>query len=97
MARLTCSAVWNVLPRRWAVASAAAGLVACMGSLLVGLALTALVVWAIPPAVPHPTEAYEGIGDALMAQLCFGIGAALSLSMALVIGIVVGQWVASRR
>jgi hypothetical protein len=94
--RLAGSAIWSVLPPRWGVVSVAAGALAFAGSLFAGLVVTLLVVLAIPPEVPHPTEAYEGIGDALMAMFYFGIGAMLSLCVAFSVGIAAGAHVASQ-
>jgi flagellar biosynthesis protein FliR len=57
--------------------------VAFFGSLAFGLVVTVLVVRAIPPEVPHPTEAYEGFGDAVTTLFNLIIGAALSILAAL--------------
>ena len=94
MSRLAALAVWSVLPPRWAVASLAAGLLAFAGSLLAGLVVTILIVRAIPPEMSHPTEAYEGFGDALLAMFRFVIGATLSVSVAIVVGLLTGGQVA---
>ena len=96
MARLAAVAVWGVLPPRWAVASTAAGLLAFAGTLAAGVVVTVLIVRAIPPEVPHPTEAYEGFGDGMMALVRFCLGAGLSLIVACVVGVVTGSWVAAR-
>ncbi len=93
MARL---AAWSILPPRWLVAPVVAGLLAFASSLAAGLALTLVAVRLIPPEVPNPTEAYEGIGDALTAAFYFGIGAVASLCAAFVIGLVIGERVAAR-
>jgi ABC-type Fe3+ transport system permease subunit len=66
------------------------GALAFFVTLAVGLALTAFVIRSIPPTVPHPTETYEGFGDALIATLFLYAGAALSLLLA---GLV-SAWVA---
>jgi hypothetical protein len=57
--------------------------VAFLGSLAFGLMVTVLVVRAIPPEAPHPTEAYEGFGDAVTALFGLFIGAVLSILVAL--------------
>ena len=94
MLGLAGSAVWGVLPPSWAVASLVAGLFAFAGSLVTGLVVTALIVRAIPPEVAHPTEAYEGFGDAIMAIFRFAVGAALSVCVAFVVGLLTGERVA---
>ena len=94
MLRLVGSAMSCVLPPRWAVASLAAGLLAFAGTLLAGLAVTIVIVRAIPPEAAHPTEAYEGFGDALMSLIRFVIGVTLSVSVAIVVGLLTGQSVA---
>jgi hypothetical protein len=106
MARLACLAVWNVLPPKWAVVSVVAGLLAWIGSWLVGVATTVLIVWLILPTmpdldeahtVPQPIEAaYEGAGFALMALCGLFIGVSLSFYIAPIIGMKVGKRVASR-
>lgn len=96
MVRLTWSAVRSVLPPRWAVVSIAVGLVASAVSLLVGLGVTLLVIWLIPPIVPNPTEAYEGFGDAVLTFFYFGVGAVVSLCVAMCVGLLAGGHVASR-
>jgi hypothetical protein len=96
MARLAAAALWGVFPPRWAVAAVTAGLLAFAGTLAAGLAVTVLIVRAIPPAVPNPTEAYEGFGDAMMAQFRFCMGAGLSLLVACITGCMTGDWAASR-
>jgi hypothetical protein len=73
-----------------------AGLLAFLGSLVLGIALTVLVIRAIPPQVPNPTEAYEGFGDAMMAMLLFELGAGVSLMVAVLIGLAVAAWIWGR-
>jgi len=58
------------------------------------LALTVVVVRSIPPLVPHPTEAYEGFGDALATECRLVAGGALSVMVSLVVAGVVGAWFA---
>lgn len=96
MALLAAAEVWGVFPSRWVVASVAAGLLAFAGTLAAGLAVTLLIVRAIPPEVPHPTEAYEGFGDAMTALFRFYLGAVLSLLVASAAGLLAGNRVASR-
>lgn len=95
MAGLACSAAGSALPSRQVVAAVTAGGLAFAGSLTVGLGITVLVIWAIPPEVPNPTEAYEGFGDAVRALGLFGLGVILSLCAAVGVGFVVGERVAS--
>jgi len=97
MAHLAWSGFVSVLPPRWVVISVVAGLLSFVGTLLVGLVVTILIIRAIPPDVPNPTEAYEGFGDAIKAMTYFGLGASLSLIIAGVVGMLVGEWVASRQ
>lgn len=78
------------------MASVAVGFLAFAASLAAGLAATVLVISFIPPTVPHPTEAYEGVGDALMAQLYLAAGGGVSLLVASVVGMVAGDRAASR-
>lgn len=73
-----------------------AGALAFLGSLGLGLALTVLVVRAIPPKVPNPTEAYEGFGDAVMASFELAVGAALSLVVSMIFAAAVAARVAGR-
>jgi hypothetical protein len=96
MARLAGSAVWGVAPSRRTVIAVAVGLFAFVGSWAAGLLATVVLVWAIAPEVPNPTEAYEGFGDAVRTLFLFGVGAVLSLCAALVIGLMAGERVASR-
>lgn len=96
MYRLVATAVRTTFPSRCAVASVAAGLFAFAGTLVAGIAVTVLIVRAIPPEVPNPTEAYEGIGDAMLAQFWFYLGGGVSLFVACSVGVVTGSWVASR-
>jgi len=70
-----------------------AGLVAFGATLAAGVLVTYWVVRAIPPEVPHPTEAYEGFGDAMTAASRFFLGAGASFVFAAVIGFVVAAWV----
>jgi hypothetical protein len=51
--------------------------------------MTVLVVRAIPPEVPHPTEAYEGFGDAVTSLTYLFFGVVLSILVALFTGIFV--------
>lgn len=97
MAQLVVSTVWSFVPSRCALASTAAGFLAFAGTLVVGLALTILILCLIPRSVKHPTEAYEGIGDAIIAMLCLGFGAVISLCVALVVGLIAGERAAFRR
>jgi hypothetical protein len=71
----TASCLWPVL--------------AFLGSLALGLALTVVVIRSIPPEVPNPTEAYEGFGDAVMAMVLLVFGAVVSILVALVVAIIV--------
>src|SRR5581483_5588079 len=77
MTRLAAEAAWGVLPSRGFVVAAAAGLLAFAVTLAAGLVVTVLVVRAIPPEVPHPTEASGGFGDAMLALIRVYIGAGL--------------------
>ena len=94
MTRVATAVVWNLLPPRWAVASMVVGLLAFALTLATGLAVTILILLAIPPQVPHPTEAYEGFGDAVTALLRLILGASVSILVALIAGISSGIWVA---
>jgi ABC-type Fe3+ transport system permease subunit len=76
--------------------SVLAGALAFLGSLFLGLALTFLVVRAISPEHPHPTEAYEGFGDAMMALFHFAFGAVLSLIASMIVAGIVAAHVARR-
>ena len=96
MACLAGAAVWAVTPPRWALASVTAGLLAFAGSLVLGLAATVLVIWLYLRSGPQPTEAHEGIGDALLALYFFYIAAAVWLCVAVSVGVVVGERVATR-
>jgi hypothetical protein len=96
MRRLVAVAVWSVLPPRWAVASVTAGFLAFVGTLATGVLVTVLIVRAIPPEVPHPTEAHEGFGDAMMALVRFCFGAGLSFLVACIVGLVTKSSLASR-
>ena len=96
MARLTIAAVWGVLPPQWAVASVAAGLLAFVATLAVGVVVTVVIVRVMPRQVPNPTEAYEGIGDALMAEAVLSLGAGLSFVAACIVGVVTGSWMTAR-
>lgn len=96
MARLAIAAVWSVLPPRWVVASVAAGLLAFAATFVAGVAITILIARAIPPEVRNPTEAYEGIGDAMMTVFRFYAGVVLSLFVASIAGLVAGDRVASQ-
>jgi hypothetical protein len=58
---------------------------AFLGTLVLGLVVTVLVVRSIPPEVPHPTEAYEGFGDAVTAAIHLFIGTLLSFLIALIV------------
>jgi hypothetical protein len=61
---------------------------AFVGTLALGLVVTVLVVRSMRE-VPHPTEAYEGFGDAAVALLRLLFGAGLSILIALFTGIFV--------
>jgi hypothetical protein len=80
----------------WPVVSAVSGLLAFAGTALVGFGLTVLILLVIPKQVPHPTEAHEGIGDALIAMAVLVAGGAVSLCVAAVVGIAVGSYAAAR-
>jgi hypothetical protein len=95
MAWLASSTVWSIAPSRRTVAVVVAGVLAFAGSWAVGLLATVGLVLAIRPEVP-PTEAYEGFGDAVRALFFFGVGAVLSLCVALVLGLMVGERMALR-
>jgi hypothetical protein len=77
----------------WAVT---AGLLAFVGSWLGCVVIVVLAIRQIPPDVPHPTEAYEGFGDAMRAVFLFYLGVGLSFLVAVVAGFVVATWVAYR-
>ena len=77
---------------RW-LRSAIAGLVAFLGSLVLGIGLTVIAIRSIPPQVPNPTEAYEGFGDYMIAMLWFELGAGVSLAVAVLIGLAVAAWI----
>lgn len=77
----------------WAVT---VGLLAFLASWFVGVAVVVLIIRLIPPDVPHPTEAYEGIGDYYRAMFLFYLGTGLSFLVAVVVGVAVSMWVAYR-
>jgi hypothetical protein len=77
----------------WAII---AGFLAFLISLGILLGITILIVRAIPPRVPNPTEAYEGFGDAMIAGHYFLVGSLLSLPVAASIGATVAVWVVHR-
>ncbi|MGH7169693.1 MAG: hypothetical protein ACRELF_00775 [Gemmataceae bacterium] len=56
-----------------------AGALAFLPCMAFGLVLTVLVVGAVPPKVPNPTEAYEGFGETMTAFFYLAVGAAISL------------------
>jgi hypothetical protein len=97
MAHIAYIGVLNVLPSRRAMAAPAGALLAFLGALLVGLTATVIIVRLIPPEVPNPTEAYEGIGDFVRAVFFLGIGALASLIAALFVGIAIGLRIAKRQ
>jgi hypothetical protein len=74
-----------------------AGLLAFLGSLVLGLVVTVLAIRPIPPEHPNPTEAYEGFGDYLQAKFWFEMGAGLSFVVAVLIGLMVAAWVMAYR
>jgi hypothetical protein len=74
-----------------------AATLAFFGSLALGLALTILIVRLIPATVPNPTEAYEGFGDAIMAENYLLIGVGLSLIGSISVAAAVGSLVARRK
>ncbi len=77
----------------WAVT---AGLLAFFGSWIGGVVAVVLAIRQIPPDVPHPTEAYEGFGDAMRAVFLFYLGTGLSFLVATVVGMAISVWVAYR-
>lgn len=96
MARLAVSILWGSVPSRCAVASIAAGLLTFAGTLVVGLALTILVLCFVPRSVQNPIEAYEGIGDAISYILSLGVGAIIAMLVAPIVGLIAGERVALR-
>jgi hypothetical protein len=62
---------------------------AFLGVLALGLAATILVVRAIPPTVPQPTEANEAFANGIDALMHFIAGAIGSFAAAFFIGILV--------
>lgn len=80
---------------RW-LGALTAGLLAFVGSWVTGVVVTVLVIRQIPPEVPHPTEAYEGFGDAMRALVLFYLGAGMAFLVAVVVGVAVSTWVAYR-
>lgn len=74
----------------------AAMTIAFMATAAIGFGTTVLVVWSIPPKIPNPTEAYEGIADFVDALKGLGIGAILSIIAGFVAAVIAGVW-AERR
>jgi hypothetical protein len=60
-----------------------------VGTSALGLLVTVVVVRSVPPEVPHPTEAYEGFGDAVMAPFHMFVGVVVSILIALFTAILV--------
>jgi len=56
-------------------------------SLASGILITTLLILSIPLQVPHPTEAYEGIGDAMLITIVFNFGLILSFLFAFAAGL----------
>jgi hypothetical protein len=73
-----------------------AGFLAFLGSAVLGLAVTVLVVRSIAPEVPKPTEAYQGFGDYVLTLFWFHIGAGLSFVAAVGIGLAIAARVRMR-
>lgn len=72
------------------------GLLAFLGTLTFGLAVTVLVFRSIPSEDPEPSEVVEGFGAYLRAMVLLYIGAALACPMAVAIGVAVASWVCDR-
>jgi Na+/proline symporter len=64
-------------------------ILAFLGSLALGLAATILIVRAISPTVPHPTEANEAFANGIEALMRFVFGAIVSFVAAFLIAAVV--------
>lgn len=96
MAHVSAAAVRAALPSQRIVVPILAGFLGFLGSFVAGVVITVFIVWLIPPDVPHPTEAYEGFGDALRAMMIFGFGAVMSFIIAIPIGCQIGLRVSSR-
>jgi hypothetical protein len=96
IARLIASAPRGLVPPQWLVASMAAGLIAFICTFTAGVTVTVLIIRAIPPDEPNPTEAYEGFGDAVEALFRFFWGSGLSLLAACVVGLYTVTSVARR-
>ena len=96
MISLPWLAVFSILPSRRLVVAIGAALLGFLGSLIGGLLITLFIVRAITPERPYPTGANETIGDAWMAFVHFGIGSAISLMVAVAVGVAVGLWIESR-
>lgn len=95
---LTADAPATLRPtsRRW-VWAVTTGILAFFASWAAGVAITILIVRAIPPEVPNPTEAYEGFGDAIMGVFRFYVGTLISFVVAVVTGLLVSNWIAYRQ
>lgn len=96
MLKYTLLAGWSLVPPRWFFASAAAAIFAFASVFSTSMSIVFLVIWMIPPAVPHPTEAYEGIGDALILHAILTGGAVISFCLAIVAAFIAYLWMASR-
>ena len=80
---------------RWFLA-VIAGVLAFLACWAIGVGVTILIVRAIPPEVPNPTEAYEGFGDYMLATIRFFVGAVVSFVAAVVAGLLVSRRIAYR-
>jgi hypothetical protein len=61
---------------------------AFLGNWILGIVVTVLVIRQIPPEVPNPEEAYEGIGDYFRGQVLFNLGTYFSFIAAGMAGLI---------
>jgi hypothetical protein len=72
-----------------------AGLIAFVGGWFVGVLVVVLAIRQTQD-MSYPTEACEGAGDAMFAGMLFYLGVGLSFCVAIVLGLVVFDWIATR-
>ncbi len=89
-------AVWSIVPPRWFVASATAGMYVFLAVFFTCMTVVVMVIWMIPLDAPHATEAYDSMGDAFRNLCILMGGAVLSFCIAILAGCLAGHWRASK-
>jgi hypothetical protein len=68
------------------------GCLAFLATLTFGAVVTVVIIRAIPPEVPQPKGDFDGLGDYLRTLMILCVGATLSFTVSVAVGVVVAFW-----